>query len=614
MSRISLKIVGASGQGIDSIGNILAKGLKRSGYCVFGYREYPSLIKGGHASYQLDFSDAHIESTETEVDLLFTLNHHGLQLNLRNLKPGGVIIHQIPHWKFKPAEQAVLDERKIRVVYLPVEETLVRLKAKPILGNVFIAAFVWAALGQNVDALKTMVGERFAKKKDLLAANMQCIDEGYAYTDAAGKVSLKAPPPRDEWKNHLVLRGAEAMGMGAIHAGVRLYAGYPMTPSSPILTYIASVQNQTGMAIKQAEDEITAAQMVSGAMHMGTRALTATAGGGFDLMAETLSLNGLIENPTVFIVAQRPGPATGLPTWTAQGDLLMTIYSAHGEFPRCVLSVSDAQDSFDLMNEAFNLAEEFQLSVIVLTEKQITEALYTQAPFDQSKAEIRRGTHLVTDTQRLAALKSADRYDPHAGSGVSPRWLPGAQAATYNAQGDEHSGDGSIDESAGNAKLQMEKRMRKGEALKSALPEPELFASGKRLAVSDKQMGTVDLLIVGWGSTKSVMLDVLQSEELKGKKIGYLHYTYLWPLKTGRLQVLAAQAKKTVLAEGNFQGQLGVIIRQECGLDIRDRILKYDGRPFFYDELMRAIEEQMTTTSPATHTLLSRDSVVVNDR
>ncbi len=616
VSRISLKIVGASGQGIDSIGNILAKGLKRSGYCVFGYREYPSLIKGGHASYQLDISVAHVESTETEVDLLFTLNHHGLQLNLRNLKPGGVIIHQTANWKFKPAEQAVLDERKIRVVYLPVEETLARLKAKPILGNVFIAAFVWAALGREIDTLKEMVGERFAKKKDLLAANMQCIDEGYGYTDAAGKVTVAMPPPRDEWKNHLVLRGAEAMGMGAIHAGVRLYVGYPMTPSSPILTYVASVQNETGMAIKQAEDEITAAQMASGAMHMGTRALTATAGGGFDLMTETLSLNGLIENPTVFIVAQRPGPATGLPTWTAQGDLLMTVHAAHGEFPRCVLGVSDAQDSFALMNEAFNLAEEFQLSVIVLTEKQITEALYTQIPFDQSKAEIRRGTHLVNDAQRLAALKSADRYDPHAGSGVSPRWLPGALAATYNAQGDEHSGDGSIDESAGNAVLQMEKRMRKLEALKSALPEPEVFGAGsdQRAAISDADIGKMDVLLVGWGSTKSVMLDALQSEELKGKKIGYLHFTYLWPLKTGRLQVLAARAKKVVLVEGNYQGQLGVLIRQECGLDIRDRILKYDGRPFFYDELVHAIGEQMAKKSPTTSSLVSRDSVAVNDR
>ncbi len=613
MSRISLKIVGASGQGIDSIGNILAKGLKRSGYCVFGYREYPSLIKGGHASYQLDISDQKLESTETTVNLLFALNHHGLELNLRDLKEGGVIVHQSPQWQFKPAEQELLKKRKIRVVYLPVDEVLARLKAKPILGNVFIAAFVWAALHRDIETLKSLVGERFAKKKDLLALNMQCIDEGYGFTDPEGKVSIPLPKENSQWNDHLVLRGAEAMGMGAIHAGVRLYAGYPMTPSSPILGYIASVQNQTGMVIKQAEDEITAAQMVSGAMHMGTRALTATSGGGFDLMTETLSLNGIIENPTVFILAQRPGPATGLPTWTSQGDLFLSVYAAHGEFPRCVLAVSDAQDSFDLMPEAFNLAEEFQLSVIVLTDKQIAEALYTQAPFDQSKAVIKRGSRLVTDPQTLKTLKPSDRFDPHVSSGVSPRWLPGSQAAPYNAQGDEHSGDGSIDESALNAHAQMEKRMRKSEALKSALPEPELYqvTGGEWSVVSDKEAGKLDMLLVGWGSTKGTVMDVMQSDELKGKKIGYLHYTYLWPLKTGRLQVLAAQAKKVVLVEGNYQGQLGMLIRQECGLEIREKILKYDGRPFFYDELLAAVQQQMGKSASPVQSVLSRDPAYV---
>jgi 2-oxoglutarate ferredoxin oxidoreductase subunit alpha len=238
------------------------------------------------------------------------------------------------------------------------------------------------------------------------------------------------------------------------------------------------------MVIKQAEDEITAAQIVSGAMLMGTRALTATSGGGFDLMSETVSLNGIIENPTVFVLAQRPGPATGLPTWTGQGDLLLAINTAHGEFTRCVISVSDSQDAFDVMPIAFNLAEEYQISVIVLTDKHIAEALFTQAPYNQEKAEIRRG--IVTDPEQLKALKSSDRFDPHTPSGISQRWLPGTEAATWNAQGDEHSDDGSVDESAQNARLQMEKRMRKFEALTSVLPAPSLFmvSSGKRAPVT----------------------------------------------------------------------------------------------------------------------------------
>lgn len=577
MSRISLKIVGASGQGIDSVGEILAKALKRSGYCVFGYREYPSLIKGGHASYQLDISDTRIESSETMVNIVLALNHHGLEHNITDVKPGGIFAHSTTGWKFPDADKQRIEKLSLQMICLPVEETLKALGAKPILGNVLLASFVWAILGQKPEPLKTMVGERFAKKKDLLEMNMQCIDAGFALQAKNGALTVQLPKPKAEFKKQMLLTGSKAMGLGAVAAGVRLYAGYPMTPSSPLLTFIASIQNTTGMVIKQAEDEITAAQMVSGAMHMGTRALTATSGGGFDLMSETLSLNAIIENPTVFVLAQRPGPATGLPTWTGQGDLLMAVHTAHGEFARCVISVSDADDAFTLMNEAFNIAEKYQISVIVLTDKQIAEALYTQPLYDMKKIKIDRGA-LVTDPAKLKKLKSSDRYDASAKDGISPRWLPGTEAATYVAQGDEHRADGSVDEGAKNAVEQMEKRMKKHAALKTALPEPELYGAENP-----------EILLVGWGSTKSVVIDALASDALKEKKIGYLHYRMLWPLKTEKLLKLCAAAKKTILIEGNFQGQLGMLIRQECGKDIGTKILKYDGRPFFVDEMTQKI-------------------------
>jgi 2-oxoglutarate ferredoxin oxidoreductase subunit alpha len=407
MSRISLKIVGASGQGLNSIGEMVARGLKRSGYCVFGYREYPSLIKGGHASYQLDIDSEQIRSTEVHVDILIALNHHGLEKNVIDMKKGGIILHQTPTWNFSEENQKVIEDRKVTVAYLPIEEILGRLKAKPILSNVILTSCVWSLLKQDMEALKKLVTEEFGHKKDLLALNMQCIGEGAALAKEMNDTRT-LPKPKKEWKDQLLITGSEAMGLGTIHAGVRLYAGYPMTPSSPLLSFIADMQNDTGMVIKQAEDEITAAQMVSGAMHMGTRALTATSGGGFDLMSETVSLNGIIENPTVFVLAQRPGPATGLPTWTAQADLLMAVDTAHGEFTRCVLSVSDSQDAFDLMPIAFNLAEKYQISVIVLTDKQISEALYTQKPYEMKNATLDRGK-LITDTKKLKTLKATDR-------------------------------------------------------------------------------------------------------------------------------------------------------------------------------------------------------------
>jgi 2-oxoglutarate ferredoxin oxidoreductase subunit alpha len=610
MTRISLKIVGASGQGINSIGEIVAKGLKRSGYCPFGYREYPDLIKGGHASYQLDISNERLRSTETKVNVLVALNHHGLELNMEDLKEGGIVLHVTPGWQFPERHQKLVEERSLRIIYFPVNEVLTRLGARAILSNTLLTAFVWSMFEQDVDALKSLVGQKFAKKKALLELNLRCIDEGYSFVDPVeGKVSVSLPSPNKEFSSHLLVTGSQAMGLGAIHAGVRLYAGYPMTPSSPLLSFMADLEDKTHIVVKQAEDEITAAQIVSGAMYMGTRALTATSGGGFDLMSETVSLNAMIENPTVFVLAQRPGPATGLPTWTAQGDLLQAVNTSHGEFARCVLSVSNSQDAFDLMPVAFNLAEQYQISVIVLTEKQIAEALYTQEPYDLEKAEIQRGK-LVTDPEKLNALKSSDRYDPNAEGGISMRWLPGSNAVTYCAQADEHDSTGTVDETWSGIKAQMEKRMLKLQRLRAELPEPRLVVAsyGEKGTAWIDEGDEIEVLVIGWGSSHDVIQDVMRSEELRERRIAYLHYTYLWPLRTRELQRLAKRSKRTVLVEQNYQGQLGMLIRMECGLDIADKILKYDGRPFFYDELLSLLLKRFVDKTNGRHAVVSNST------
>jgi 2-oxoglutarate/2-oxoacid ferredoxin oxidoreductase subunit alpha len=575
MNRVSIKAVGASGQGINSIGEVIAKGLKRSGYCVFGYREYPSLIKGGHASYQVDIDSVPVRSSETKVDILITLNHHGFEHNLHDLKKGGIIIHDVDLWEFSKEDQDYFKKNEIQIIHMPLDEMLKKLKARPILANVLLTAFVWKSLGQDLEILKALVREQYAHKgEEVVNKNMECIDEGFAFEDSKiGKVEVKMPKSDKKWKDHMLITGSKAQGLGAIHGGLRVYVGYPMTPSSPLLAYISSVQKEAELVIKQAEDEITACQMASGACHMGTRSMTATSGGGYDLMTETMSLNGMIENPMVCVLAQRPGPATGNPTWSAQGDLLLAAFSSHGEFPRCVMSVSDSEDCFSLMPEAFNIAEEYQLPVIVLSEKHSAESLYTQAPYNQKSTKIRRG-ELVTDPKELKKIKSTDRYDPSAKDGVSKRWLPGAEAETYCAQGDEHDSEGNVVEGSQNAVEQMDKRMKKVDAMKSKLPDPVLYGAKDP-----------DVLLVGWGSTKGAILDVIE-----GSKMGYLHYSYLWPLKTELFEKLAKKAKKVVLVEGNHTGQLGMLIKQECGYDITEKILKYDGRPFFTDELSNRLQ------------------------
>ncbi len=571
MSRISIKIVGAQGQGVNSVGEMCAKGLKRAGYCVFGEREYMSVIMNGHSSYQLEISNEKVRSAQEKSDVLVTFNHHGIKNNLRDLIEGGVLLHQTPQWKFGEEDQKFIDANSIKVIYLPTEEILKKLNAKPVLGNVLITSVVWSLIGRSSDELKEMVRERFGHKKDLLELNFKCIDEG---TQLIEIEKLVLPEPDDCWKSQLLITGSQAMGLGAIHAGCRALFGYPMTPASPLLTFLADIQGESKMLVKQAEDEITAVQMMVGAMHAGTRAMTATSGGGYDLMTETISLCGISETPAVIVLAQRPGPGTGLPTWTAQGDLLMAVSAGHGEFPRVVMSVSDAEDSFSLMMDAFNYAEEFQIPVTVLTEKQIAESLFTIDGLQMGgdRLQVRRGR--LVDGDGLKLLRASDRYDPDAPDGVSARWLPGSDAPTYCAQSYEHNADGSFDESGENATAQMEKRMKKMKGLKRVLPEPELWkVNSEKLIVNSDFSGEIDVLVVSWGSNKNVILDSINDES-----VAYLHYTYLWPLKTEKLVELAAKAKKTVLVEGNAQGQLGMLIKQECGLEFDERVLKFDGR------------------------------------
>ena len=388
MSRISFRIVGASGQGINSIGDIVSKSLKRAGYSVFGYREYPSLIVGGHAGYQFDLGESALRSPAIELDALLALNYQGLTRYFtpsasapQYLKKGGYLIHAVANWKFTEEHQRHIVAHGIHVVYIPIEQMLRELDAPLVLQNVIFAGFLWELFGQELPLLQKVVAEQFAKKPKLVDINLKAAEKGFTFRPEGDFPKIALPPTKEEVKNHLLITGNEAIGLGAIHAGVRMYTGYPMTPASSLLGYVAKVQNATGMVIKQAEDEITAAQMASGASFMGTRAMTGTSGGGFDLMTETLSMVGMIESPMVFVLGQRPGPATGVPTWTTQGDLLLSIHAGHGEFPRCVYAISDADDAFFGMAETWNIAEKYQIPVIFLTDKYIAECLFCPAPF-----------------------------------------------------------------------------------------------------------------------------------------------------------------------------------------------------------------------------------------
>ncbi|MBU0974133.1 2-oxoacid:acceptor oxidoreductase subunit alpha [Patescibacteria group bacterium] len=575
-NRFVVKVVGESGQGVNSIGEVLAKALKDNGLFIFGYREYPSLIKGGDASYQIDIANKEIKSSSAQCDVLMCLVRSSFKKYLKSVRENGSIIHSVVKLTPTPEEELFIKENKINVEFIPAKDIAVELGGKRIMSNTIMLGAIWQIFGLEITGLEDNIRQIFSRKPEVIEINLKCLNTGHDYDLSKLQKPKLGLRETKNFKDDLLMSGNHAIGLGAIAAGVRVYYSYPMTPSSSILSYLSSVYHETGMIVKQIEDEISVANMAIGSMHMGARTMIATSGGGFDLMTETVSLSGITETPFVCVIAQRPGPGTGLPTWTSASDLNLAIYSGHGEYTKCVVAAHDIASCYTVTQQAFNIAEKYQIPVIILTEKQIAESIFQ---VDKMPQDIPIERHIV-EGQELEKVISQDRYK-NTETGVSLRWLPGSCDATFDANGDEHLSDGSLTEDAVMVKEIYEKRIRKEEYLLKDLPEPEVFGSKNP-----------DLSFVGWGSVKNSMLDVIDILNERGKKkIAYLHYEYVYPLKTEVFQKFAKNAKKLVLIENNATGQLGNLITSKTGVLLKNRLLKFDGRPFFLEDIIEYIEK-----------------------
>ncbi len=567
MKRTRIKIVGQSGSGLLSTGEIISQALMNLGFYLVSDREYPSLIKGGHSCFTINVSDEKIYSLSEGADIMLAIDKPSMVAYFDILKSGGVFVHGYERPMGIADIVTKAEERGIKVVHLPAREISFENGGNVLMQNMVLIGMLWKALGLPYEAIEEEITERFKEKPKLLEIDLKCAKAGYEQTDLHFAIAGVGKEKK------ILLEGNKAIALGAVHAGVRAYFAYPMSPASTILTYMSEMANKFGMVVKQAEDEITAAQMSLGAMFMGTRAFTATSGGGYDLMTETVSLAGIIENPLVIVVAQRPGPGTGLPTWTMQGDLNLAINAGHGEFPRIVMAVSEPEDCFSLIQHAFNFAEKYQSPVIVLTEKVVAESNLTVKPFLQNLIPIERG---LSDGE----LSNEDRYKITE-DGLSKRWLPGSSEAYYFANGDEHWEDGTLTEDGEKAGAMYSKRMRKLSLIKSTLPEPEIFG----------QQSGADISFIGWGSSKTVMLDIIEEYRLQGKAVNYLHYSYLHPFKEVLAKKFFEENSNVCLIEGNYTGQFGHIV--ECATDKKfaRKLLKYDGRPFFIEDLKRFVDK-----------------------
>lgn len=569
MNRTTLKVAGESGMGLLSVGRIVAKVLKGMGFYVHSDREYPSLIKGGHSNLQIDFGSKPIHSLSRDVDVVIALDRAGLLEYLDVVKKGGVLIHGYERHHLIKDLHIKAKKRGIKLLYLPAHSIARKLGGTDVMVNMVLLGLMWRVFGFDLKPLEAAIRKQFASKPILMKIDLKCVSTGYQANEIKKVPQYKIKVPKKAPKS-LLLDGNMGIALGAIEAGVRTFFQYPMSPSSSILMYLANFSHQTKMVVKQSEDEITAAQQVIGAMFMGSRSFTTTSGGGYDLMTETVSLSGMTETPWVCVMCQRPGPATGLPTWTGQGDLNMVIHSSHGEFARLVMAASDPASCYELIQHAMNYAEEFQIPVILLSEKTICEA-QTMVPVFNSKIPIKRG--LVTG-KALEKVAPSDRFKITK-SGVSLRWLPGSSKSGYYGNGDEHKEDGTLTEKGPECVAMYAKRMRKLDTLKKALPDPEVY--GVKSAA--------DISFIGWGSSKTAMLDAIEELNAKGVKVNYLHYEYLWPLREKAAEKFFKDNKKVHILEGNYMGQLASMIEDATSLKFKGRLLKYDGRPFFVEDI-----------------------------
>ncbi len=584
MNEFSIKIVGPAGFGIKSTGIILAKFFTRQGFNVFGYTEYPSLIRGGHNTYQINISDKQVQSSSEKCDILIPLTLEALKKEIANIKQGGLVICDEA---LKQRIKKIKNQKNLEIISAPLVK-IAKESGGELMKNTVALGILIKILGLDLKILGNVLKDVFAEKLNMAGQNIQASKGGYEYLEKnnfKGKFSeifRKLRPSRLP-QNKLYLTGNQATAMGCIAGGCQLYAAYPMTPATDILQVLEANQRKTGMLVHQPEDEIAAIHVALGASFAGARAACGTSGGGFALMNEGLSLAGQLELPLVIFEVQRPAPATSNPTWTEQGDLSFVVNAGHGEFPRIVLAPGNPEQCFVLTQRAFNLADKYQVPVIVLSDKFLGESGYSVSKNIFNKIGKKSANYLLS-VKNKNSQELFKRYKITK-TGISPRTIPGIEGGEYIANSDEHNELSYSDESGRTRQMMMDKRMRKLEEIRKEMPLPKLF--GPKSA---------EVTLICWGSMLGPCLDAMdyanKSKVQKMPSVNVLHFAYLWPLPKGLDKFLSQGfgAKKLVLIENNKTGQLGKLIKQETGIDIKNKLLKYNSRPFWNDELAEKIK------------------------
>ncbi|WP_105979665.1 2-oxoacid:acceptor oxidoreductase subunit alpha [Staphylococcus simulans] len=569
-SQVSWKVGGQQGEGIESTGEIFATAMNREGYYLYGYRHFSSRIKGGHTNNKIRVSTTPVHAISDDLDILIAFDQETIELNHHEMRDDSVIIVDA---KAKPSRP---ENCKAQLIVLPFTDIAKELGTKLMKNMVAIGA-TCAIMDLDIKSFESLIANTFGKKgENIVDMNVQALHAGYEamkeeMTDLKGDYHLEA----SQSEPHLYMIGNDAIGLGAISAGSKFMAAYPITPASEIMEYMIENLPKVNGAVIQTEDEIAAATMAIGANYAGVRAFTASAGPGLSLMMESIGLSGMTETPLVIVNTQRGGPSTGLPTKEEQSDLMQMIYGTHGDIPKIVVAPTDAEDSFYLTVEAFNLAEEYQCPVIILSDLQLALGKQTVEQLDFSRVEIKRGELLQSDIERDEDDKSYFKRYALTASGVSPRPIPGVKGGIHHVTGVEHSPEGKPSESAQNRQEQMDKRMRKTEKL--LINEP---------VIDDQPYDEADILYIGFISTKGAIQEGEARLEDEGIKVNHLQIKQLHPFPTQIVQEAVDKAKKVVVVEHNYQGQLANILKMN--VNVHQKLInqtKYDGTPFLPHEI-----------------------------
>ncbi len=569
----TIKIGGEAGQGLQTIGGILAKVFVKHGFFLFSHQEYMSRIRGGHNFYQLRFSDSPVMCSKAEVDILVALNLETIELHKAELSRYGMVVYDSKVTKKRFHSEEFLD--------VPFREIALKEGGTPLMENTVATGAVLGMLGMDVRSYEDTLKEVFKKKGDaIVSKNLSAAKAGYEYA-VTNCLKCRFTVPRREPSSRMILiNGNEAIGLGALFSGCRFYSAYPMTPSTGIMNYIASRAVEYGTVVEQAEDEISAINMALGASFAGVRAMTGSSGGGFALMVEALSLGAMTETPIVIAEVQRPGPATGLPTRTEQADLLFVLYTGHGEFPRVVFAPGTPEQAFYLTNKAFDLAEKYQIPAILLSDQYLADSQWTMMPFDTERLRYR------DYRLRGERLKKVDIYKRHllTDNGVSPLAVPGDSEHLVVTDSDEHDEEGHMIEDAETRVKMVDKRLfKKLPLIREEISPPTVYG--------DK---TPETVLICWGSTYGVVKEVV--DELSAEQsIAMMHFSEVYPFpdtaENGYLQILK-KAKRTICIENNATGQFAHLLKAETGFNPSDRINRYDGRPFVLEELLEAVKSR----------------------